>query len=120
MEYTVEDYSVLLGEDYGGEETFGEEFKILKSFLGVTDPKEILITTSEDGEKDHYDLICKFFHEILGGLTPIKSQEFDGGSLDLFQVEDFQIVRNTYPFEVIFIKTIDKGRFESFANKLKV
>lgn len=112
MNYTVDNYSVLLTEEYGGIECFGEEFELLKKLLKVNEPSELIFTTSEDSENE---IDCNKYvklSEHLQTLTLLDSGDNEGNNYYLCNFNGIEIVHCTYPFEIFFIKIKDRDNFE--------
>jgi len=123
MIYTMDDnpmkgrkgtYADLLTEEYGGMEVYGEEWKAVKELLGVEKPEEIIITTDEDGEKEDYDRFNR-----IHDLFPISiSLNNNHENYSLHEIEGVRFVFSYGPIYVIFIKAVDREKFNEITNKL--
>lgn len=120
MNYTVENYSVLLDEESFVDVEFIEKWNSLKSLFNVS-PEELTLTTSEDCESiEDYGRFNSFI-VFLSELKQINEIIQESGDIIYFvDYNGIKIAFTETPFNVIFLKVSDKLIFEKMFSEFKV
>jgi len=117
MEYPIKNFSVLLTEEYGGEECNLEEGTAVSRLLNAKFEEFNLVTSEDTSSMEEFQCFTEMINKYL---KPIKSIDAAGAEYQLIELRGIKVVVTRYPFDIIFFKLSEQEKFESILKKYNV